>query len=155
MLHSPMVLFPEANYYEFLPLTPNHYPLCSSYTLQVFVLIRVQLFVTPWTVALQAPLSMGFSRQESWSGFPFPTPGDLLTQRSSPCLLCPLHWQVDSLPLAPPIKPRFISIATPPPVPHGDSDCSATLGHFSGPWPKLPKQTEGKDIFLETNKGAC
>ena len=33
--------------------------------------------VTPWTVALQAPLSMGFSRQEYWSGLPFPLPGDL------------------------------------------------------------------------------
>ena len=34
--------------------------------------------VTPWTVARQAPLSMGFSRQEYWSGLPFPSPGDLL-----------------------------------------------------------------------------
>ena len=33
--------------------------------------------VTPWTVALQAPLSMGFPRQEYWSGLPFPSPGDL------------------------------------------------------------------------------
>ena len=33
---------------------------------------------TPWTVAHQAPLSMGFSRQEYWSGLPFPSPGDLL-----------------------------------------------------------------------------
>ena len=32
---------------------------------------------TPWTVAHQAPLSMGFSRQEYWSGLPFPSPGDL------------------------------------------------------------------------------
>ena len=37
----------------------------------------VQLFATPWTVAHQAPLSMGFSRQEYWSGLPFPSPGDL------------------------------------------------------------------------------
>ena len=37
----------------------------------------VQLFVTPWTVAHQAPLSMGFSRQEYWNGLPFPLPGDL------------------------------------------------------------------------------
>ena len=37
----------------------------------------VRLFATPWTVALQAPLSMGFSRQEYWSGLPFPSPGDL------------------------------------------------------------------------------
>ena len=40
-------------------------------------LSRVRLFVTPWTVAYQAPLSMGFSRQEYWSGLPFPSPGDL------------------------------------------------------------------------------
>ena len=33
--------------------------------------------VTPWTLAQQAPLSMGFSRQEYWSGLPFPSPGDL------------------------------------------------------------------------------
>ena len=38
---------------------------------------RVQFFVTPWTVAPQAPLSMGFSRQEYWSGLPFPAAGDL------------------------------------------------------------------------------
>ena len=40
----------------------------------------VQPFVTLWTVAHQAPLSMGFSRQEYWSGLPFPPPGVLLTQ---------------------------------------------------------------------------
>ena len=38
---------------------------------------RVRLFVTPWTVAHQAPLSTGFSRQEYWSGLPFPSPRDL------------------------------------------------------------------------------
>ena len=38
---------------------------------------RAQLFVTPWTVAHQAPLSMGFSRQEYWSGLPCSPPGDL------------------------------------------------------------------------------
>ena len=38
---------------------------------------RIGLFVTPWTVAHQAPLSMGFSRQEYWSGLPFPPPVDL------------------------------------------------------------------------------
>ena len=44
---------------------------------QVMSLSRVQLFATPWTVAHQAPLSMEFSRQEYWSGLPFPSPGDL------------------------------------------------------------------------------
>ena len=40
-------------------------------------LSRVRLFATLWTVAYQASLSMGFSRQEYWSGLPFPSPGDL------------------------------------------------------------------------------
>ena len=44
---------------------------------KVKLLSRVRLFATPWTVAYQAPLSMGFSRQQSWSGLPFPSPGDL------------------------------------------------------------------------------
>ena len=43
----------------------------------VQLLNYVQLFLTPWTVACQAPLSMEFSMQEYWSGLPFPTPGDL------------------------------------------------------------------------------
>ena len=43
----------------------------------VSVLSRVQLFVTPWTVACQAPVSMEFSRQEYWSGLPFRPPGVL------------------------------------------------------------------------------
>ena len=45
--------------------------------MKVKSLSRVRLFATPWTVAYQAPLSMGFSRQEYWSGVPFPSPGDL------------------------------------------------------------------------------
>ena len=51
----------------------------TSETVQVKVksLSRVRLFVTPWTIAYQAPLSMGFSKQEYWSGLPFPSPGDL------------------------------------------------------------------------------
>ena len=44
---------------------------------EVKSLSRVQLLATPWTIALQAPPSMGFSRQEYWSGLPFPSPGDL------------------------------------------------------------------------------
>ena len=45
---------------------------------------RVRLFVTPWTVALQAPLSMGFSRQEYRSGSSFPSPGDLSNPGTEP-----------------------------------------------------------------------
>ena len=52
--------------------------------------------VTPGTVGCQAPLSMGFPRQEYWSGLPFPSLGVFLNQGSNLCLL---HWQVDSLPL--------------------------------------------------------
>ena len=48
-------------------------------------LSRVQLFSTPWTVAYQASASMGFSRQEYWSGLPFPSPGaDVLTSEPPP-----------------------------------------------------------------------
>jgi len=50
---------------------------CHSFVLRVQSLSRVQLFVTQWTVARQAPVSMGFLRQEYWSGWPFPSPGDL------------------------------------------------------------------------------
>ena len=45
--------------------------------MKVKSLSRVGLFATLWTVAYQAPPSMGFSRQEYWSGLPFPSPGDL------------------------------------------------------------------------------
>ena len=67
-------------------------------------LSRVQLFATPRTVAYQAPLSMGFSRQESWSGLPFPSPGDLPNpgiKLGSPAL------QTDALPSEPPGKSSF------------------------------------------------
>ena len=47
------------------------------YKVKVMSLSHVQLFVTPWTVAYQDPQSMGFSRQEYWSGLPFPSPGDI------------------------------------------------------------------------------
>ena len=67
---------------------------------------HVQLFATLWTIAHQAPLSMGFPRQEHWSGLPLPLPGIFLTQGLNLRLLCLLHWQVDSLPLLLPGKPR-------------------------------------------------
>ena len=51
---------------------------CESWTMKKAVksLSHVLFFATPWTVAYQAPLSMGFSSQEYWSGLPFPSPGD-------------------------------------------------------------------------------
>ena len=54
---------------------------------QVYVLSRfspIRLSGIPWTVARQAPLSMGFSRQEHWSGWPFPPPGDLPNPETEP-----------------------------------------------------------------------
>ena len=66
-------------------------------------LSRVRLFATPWTVAYQAPPSMGFSRQECWSGLPFPSPGDLPDpgiEPGSPALLA------DALLSEPPGKPQ-------------------------------------------------
>ena len=56
----------------------------SFFPVKVKSLSRVQLFATPWTVAYQAPPSMGFSRQEYWSGLPFPSPGDLSNPRIEP-----------------------------------------------------------------------
>ena len=67
---------------------------------------RVQLFAMLQTGAYQAPLSIGFSRQEYWSGVPFPLPEDLPDPGIKPESLCLLHWQVDSLPKAPPGKPK-------------------------------------------------
>ena len=52
------------------------------------LLSRVWLFVTPWTVARQTPVSTGFSRQEYWSGLPFPTPGIFKSQGIEPASLC-------------------------------------------------------------------
>ena len=51
-------------------------PPCSYLISEMKSLSRVRLFATPWTVAHQAPLSMGFSRQEYWSGLPFPSPNN-------------------------------------------------------------------------------
>ena len=64
----------------------------------------VWLLATPWTAAYQAPLSMVFSRQQYWSGLPFPSPGDLRNpgiEPRSPAL------QTDALPSEPPGKPKY------------------------------------------------
>ena len=72
--------------------------------MKVKLLSRVRLFVTPWTVAYQASLSMGFSRQEYWSGLTFPSPGDLPDpgiEPGSPAL------ETDTLTSEPPGKPKW------------------------------------------------
>ena len=66
--------------------------------MKVKSLSRVRLFATPWTIAQQAPPSMELSRQEYWSGLPFPSPGDLPhpgIEPGSPAL------QADALPSEP------------------------------------------------------
>ena len=73
---------------------------------EVKSLSRVQLFVTPWTVAYQAPQSMEFSKQEYWSGLPFPSPGDLPDpeiEPGSPAL------QADALPSEPQGSPSEVT----------------------------------------------
>ena len=72
--------------------------------LKCLLLSCVQLFATPWIIVHQAPLSMGFPRQEYWSGLPFPSPGDTPDpgmELSSPAL------QANSLPSEPLGKPYF------------------------------------------------
>ena len=59
-----------------LPEVNDETSFCGK-KVKVKSLSRVPFFVTPWTVAYQAPPSVGFSRQEHWSGLPFPSPGDL------------------------------------------------------------------------------
>ena len=73
--------------------------------MKVKLLSCVRLYGTPWTEAYQAPLSMGFSRQEYWSGLPFPSPEDLPNpgiEPGSPAL------QTDALPSEPPGKTHIM-----------------------------------------------
>ena len=90
---------------------------CTSYMpgtglkVKVKSLSRVRLFATPWTVAYQAPPSMGFSRQEYWSGLPLPSPGGLadpgIEPRSS-------AFQADTLTSEPPgtgLGPRNTAVS--------------------------------------------
>ena len=77
-------------------------PVCNL-KVKVKSLSRVGLFATPWTIAYQAPPSMGFSRQECWSGLPFPSPGDLPDLGIEP--RSPAQ-QADALPSEPPGKPQ-------------------------------------------------
>ena len=78
----------------------------TEYALKVKVksLSRVRLFATPRTVAYQAPPSMGFSRQEYWSGLPFPSPGDLPDPGIEPRSPA---FQADTLTSEPPGKPML------------------------------------------------
>ena len=79
----------------------------GSLTIYACMLSHLSCFwlcVILWTVACQAPLSMGFSRQEHWSGLPCLPPGDLPDPGTESMPLQLLHWQAGSLPLVPPGK---------------------------------------------------
>ena len=77
------------------------------------LLRNVWLFAALWTVALQVPLSLGFSREEHWSECWALFQGIFPIQGSNPHLLSLLHWQAGSLPLAPPGKPSVLCFLTP------------------------------------------
>ena len=78
--------------------------------MKVKLLSRIRLFATPWTVAYQAPPSMGFSRQEYWSGLPFPSPGYLPNPGIEPGSPA---FQADALTSEPPGKPTPSRTNTP------------------------------------------
>ena len=93
-VHSSLSRSPESALTPISPLWALRRTLCVCESLS-----HVGLFVTPWTVACQAPLSMEFSRQGYWGGLPCPSPGDLPdpgVEPMSPSL------QADSLPTEPP-----------------------------------------------------
>ena len=68
---------------------------------------HTQLFATPWTIACQDPLSMGFSRQEYWNGLPFPSSEDLPDQGSNPHLLQVSYFAGRFFTTVPPEKPKY------------------------------------------------
>ena len=79
---------------------------CVCVHVCVYVLSHVQLFVTLCTIACQALLSMEFSRQEYWSGLPFPTPGDLLDPGIVPVSFVSPALEGRFLAVRPPKKPK-------------------------------------------------
>ena len=84
---------------------------------------HIRLFVTPWTAAHQVPLSMGFSRQEYWSGVPLPSPSSPITS-----------WHVDGETMETVIDFIFLGskITT-------DGDCSHESKKTLAPWKKVSK----------------
>ena len=76
---TPDIIFPMRSFLKIVPLPlpqGSYLPVLFCFS-KAKLLSCVWFFATPWTVAYQAPLSMEFSRQEYWSGLPFPSPGDL------------------------------------------------------------------------------
>ena len=88
----------------FKPLSRTRPFICNKVKVKVKLVSSVQLFETPWTVAHQVPLSMGFPRQEYWSGLPFPSPGDFPNPGIDP--RSPALW-TEPLPSEPPGNPAL------------------------------------------------
>ena len=102
---------------------PPRSPHIQNSTVLVQLLSSVRLCATPWTVAHQVPLSMGFPRQEYWNRLPFPSPGDLTNSEIEPG---PPVLQADSLLTEPMGKPKLLNVTSSPiPV------------HFSSLIPKM------------------
>ena len=83
-LSNPLNHFTPLSFYVIII---NVKLIVNVYACMLSCFTRVQLFVTLWTVACQAPLSVGFSRQEYWSGSSFPSPGDLPNPGTEPMSL--------------------------------------------------------------------
>ena len=96
---------PSSNILHF---SHHHYGKHHMDTITIFFFLKslshVRLFATLWTVAYQAPLSMRFSRQEYWSGLPFPSPGDLPDPEIEPGSSA---LESDALTSEPPGKPTI------------------------------------------------
>ena len=116
-----------------------HFP--NIFLLKVKSLSHVQFFATPWTVAYQAPPSIEFSRQEYWSGLPFPSPGDLPDpgiKPRSPTL------QEDALPSEPPGKSKMLVAWS------HQTLCDPMDCRFLCPWDSLGKNTRvGSHSFFQ------
>ena len=109
----------------YVPGPESHSRVLSRYS-------RVRLFATLWTLALQAPLSMGFSRQEHWSRLPFPPPGDLLNPGIEP--------------LSPGLAGRFFTTSTTWEARESHSTCRILFNHHNkcrGMYLLLPFSKQG------------
>ena len=145
------IVWPQVNSREGTQLHPSTE---SEVKLKVKLLSCVgELWtVTLWTVAYQAPLSMGFSRQEYWSGLPLPSPGDLPDpgiEAGSPSL------QADTLPSKPPGKNWIKDLLNmPPPIrtrPSFPLSQSLPSGSFHKPLILLHQRADRMDITITEN----
>ena len=119
----------------------NSYQEGLAASVKVKSLSRVRVFATPWKVTYEAPRSVGFSRQDYWSGLPFPSPGDSPNPEikpRSPAL------QTGALPSEPPGKPKFYKYYTV----HVRDWASMDFGIFKGPRTHPPWIQRDKCIHM-------